>query len=83
MAEKFTLIVKALHDSSEDAPKVKAGGRTMGHLTGFQALHKELKAGETRASQARKCMKGLSRSKTLIMDPKLELVLQQVIANAV
>ena len=53
-------------------------GRVLGNMTGLQAIYRTLKVGETRATLAAKCVRGMRRKKHTTMDPKLAIHLQAV-----
>jgi hypothetical protein len=57
-------------------------GRVVGNLTGLQALHRDLKVGETRSQLATRCFKGLSKKKLMSIDPKLSLTLNGFLGSA-
>ena len=56
-------------------------GRTLGNLTALQAVHRDLKQGESRQHLAEKCRKGLKRKRYLSLDPHLTLFLDSVCDN--
>jgi hypothetical protein len=54
---------------------MERGGRALGNLIVVQAMFRALQTGETRAGLAKKCIKCVSRSKFLSLDPKIDMML--------
>jgi hypothetical protein len=71
--EKF--IELAHCEDDEFAKLMETGGRALGNLIVVQAMVRALKAGETRAGLAKKCIKSVSRRKFLSFDPKIDVML--------
>jgi len=82
IASQIDPIIKKLAESFDDPVEMKEVGRVLGNLTGFHALHRDLKVGESRSTLATRCLKGVEKKRLLSMDPKLDLTLKALVPTA-
>ena len=75
-------IINKLAESFDDPVNMKEVGRVLGNLTGFQALHRDLKVGESRSMLATRCLKSVEKKRLLSMDPKVDLTLKALVPKA-
>ena len=75
----FDAIFKVLPAEEHPEDMASIVGSVVGNLTAFQALHRTLKVGETRASLAARCLKGIAKKMLLSVDPNIAMALKSLV----